>query len=342
MKAAIFNPYLDSLGGGERYTLAVARALADKEYKVHVQWEDKSIADKLKGRFGINLNGIEFIKDIKRGDSYDVCFWVSDGSIPLLRARLNLLHFQVPFTQVDGKSLFNRMKMIRINKVVANSHFTKRFIDKEYGVKCEVVYPPVDVESFKPKVKKNMILFVGRFSQLVQSKNQDVLVRAFKKFTKEGRGDWKMVLAGGVDVGVGDYIKRLKRTIGSNNIEIKESSDFSTIKKLFGQAKLFWTASGFGVDEEKEPQKAEHFGISVVEAMSAGVVPLAYNAGGHAEIIKNEKDGFLWENVKQLVRLSLKLADDRKTLAMISNNSMKSSIKFSYERFYKNINKLTL
>jgi len=342
MKAAIFNPYLDSLGGGERYTLAVARALADKDYKVHVQWEDASIADKLKERFGISLDGIEFIKDIKRGDSYDVCFWVSDGSIPLLRARCNLLHFQVPFTQVDGKTLINRMKLIRINKVVANSHFTKRFIDREYGVKCEVVYPPVDTESFMPKVKKNMILFVGRFSQLVQSKNQDVLVKAFKKFTKEGYGDWKMVLAGGVEVGVGDYIKKLKRTVGLYNVEIEESPSFSTIKNLFGQAKLFWTASGYGVDEEKEPHKAEHFGISVVEAMSAGAVPLAYNAGGHVEIIKNEKDGFLWENINQLVRLSLKLAGDRKTLAEISDNSMRSSENFSYEKFYKNIIKLTL
>lgn len=197
MRAAIFNPYLDTLGGGERYSLAVALALAAKGYSVDVQWKSPSIKRRLEERFGMELDGINFIKDVKRGDGYDLCFWVSDGSIPTLLARMNFLHFQVPFHGVNGKTLINKMKLWRIKKVIVNSNFTKVFIDKEYGVDSVVVYPPVAVEKIKPKRKENIILFVGRFSELKQAKNQDVLVKTFKRLYDSGYSGWKLILAGG-------------------------------------------------------------------------------------------------------------------------------------------------
>jgi len=53
MKAAIFNPYLDTLGGGERYTMAFAKVLSKKGYRVDVGWKDASIKAKIEDRFGI-------------------------------------------------------------------------------------------------------------------------------------------------------------------------------------------------------------------------------------------------------------------------------------------------
>src|SRR3972149_3581918 len=103
MRAAIYNPYLDTLGGGERYSLVFAKVLIEVGYDVYVQWKDSEIQKLLEKRFGIDLSKINFVKDINRGDGYDLCFWVSDGSIPLLRARKTFLHFQVPFKGVNGK-----------------------------------------------------------------------------------------------------------------------------------------------------------------------------------------------------------------------------------------------
>jgi len=97
MRAAIYNPYLDTLGGGERYTMGMARVLVSKGYRVDIEWKESSIKEQLEKRFGIDLSGVNVAGSINRGDGYDVCFWVSDGSIPILRARKNFLHFQVPF-----------------------------------------------------------------------------------------------------------------------------------------------------------------------------------------------------------------------------------------------------
>jgi glycosyltransferase involved in cell wall biosynthesis len=339
MRAAIYNPYLDTLGGGERYTMGVARALMAKNFLVDVEWKDTKIKDKLEKRFDIDLEKINFIKSINRGDDYDLCFWVSDGSVPLLRAHKNFLHFQVPFQNVNGKSLLNKMKFFRIDKVICNSYFTKKAIDKEYAVedKSMVIYPPVDVDKFKPKRKENLIISIARFSQAMQAKRQDVLIKAFKKLCNSGVKNWRLVLAGGVEVGVGGYLGRLKRKAGNYPIEIIESPQFKLLKELYGKAKIFWSASGFGVDWRRKPEKVEHFGITVVEAMAAGAIPIIFSAGGHKEIVTDDETGFLWQDTHQLLTKTREIIKNKDLFMLMSGRAQKRSLDFGYEEFEKQI-----
>ncbi|MBU4190339.1 MAG: glycosyltransferase, partial [Candidatus Thermoplasmatota archaeon] len=60
-------------------------------------------------------------------------------------------------------------------------------------------------------------------------------------------------------------------------------------------------AAGFGVDEEKEPEKVEHFGITTVEAAAAGCVPVVIRKGGQPEIVKEGINGLLWEKEEELI-----------------------------------------
>lgn len=332
MRAAIHNPYLDTLGGGERYTLAVAESLLNAGYYVDIEWKDSLIKKSLEDRFGRKLDKINFVSDINRGDGYDVCFWVSDGSIPALRSRKNFLHFQVPFRNVNGGGLINKMKLFRINKVICNSKFTKSVIDKEYGVDSIVIYPPVDIENIKPKKKENIILFVGRFSQLKQAKNQHILLSAFKELYNQ-KYLWRMILAGGVEVGSQEYIERLEEESKGYPITILKSPNFSQIVDIFGKAKIFWSAVGAGVDEDKDPDRVEHFGITVVEAMAANVAPIVFNAGGYKEIVENDANGFLWEKIDDLVNITERLIKDPGRLREIGSKASKDSKKYSYKRF---------
>ncbi len=335
MKAAIVNPYLDTLGGGERYTAMVAKTLLESGYKVNIEWSDPGIIKKLEERFGLDLKGLSIVKDVERGESYDICFWVSDGSIPALKARKNVLHFQVPFHGVGGTSLMNKFKLARVNKVVCNSYFTKNVIDSEYGVESVVVYPPVATDKITPKRKQNIILSVGRFSQLKQAKRQDVLVRSFKSLYDQGFKEWRLILAGGVEVGVGNFLKELKKEAKGYPIEIVESASFEKLLQLYGKAKIFWSAAGFGVNEEKNPEAVEHFGITVVEAMAAGAVPVVFRAGGHKEIVSKGETGFLWSEEKSLINYTKKLVEEKGLLTEMSKRSQKSSLVYEQRRFVK-------
>lgn len=339
MRAAIHNPYLDTLGGGERYSMAVARVLLNHEVSVDIEWKDPSIQRKLEERFGVGLEGANIIPDVKRGDGYDVCFWVSDGSIPTLKARKNFLHFQFPFKDVNGRSLLNKMKLFRINKIICNSYFTKGFIDKEYGVASIVIYPPVSVSKIKPKRKQNRILFAGRFSQLAQAKNQDLLIKAFRKFVKDFP-DWELVLAGGVEVGVGNYLKKLKKLSEGYPVRIIKSPSFKEIVSLYGQSKIFWSAVGFGANEERQPEKVEHFGISLVEAMAAGAAPVVYKAGGYQEIVDEAKTGYFWKKEKDLIAKTVNLIETRGLLSKIARNAREASQVYEDERFEQEITDL--
>lgn len=337
MKAAIHNPYLDTLGGGERYTVSFAKVLVDEGWDVDLEWSGPDIKDSLNKRFGIDLSKVNIVSDIKRGDGYDLCFWISDGSIPALKSRKNILHFQVPFHGVNGASLMNKMKLFRINEIVCNSEFTKKVIDEEYGVNSKVIYPPIDTESFKSKRKENIILYVGRFSKLKQNKHQEVLIKTFIEMVDSGLKDWKLVLAGGSEVGSGTFIQELKRMIIGYPIQIIESPDFKTLKSLYGVAKIFWSAAGFGENELEEPENFEHFGMSLVEAMSASCCPVVYGVGGHKEIIENTVNGFFFFTTKELVSITNKLINQKSYLREISLKSKESSKRYSYSNFKSNV-----
>lgn len=346
-KALFFDPYLDTVGGGERYMLTLLDYLLSQEWKIDLIWSNSDIIKKIKERFDFNLEKLNFISNPnnmiekwKLTKSYDFIFWLSDGSIPLLFGKNNVLHFQVPFRNVGGKSLLNKTKLSRVTNIVCNSNFTKGFIDKEFDVNSIVIYPPIDVMAFKAGKKENVILSVGRFSQLLQAKRQDILIKAFKRMVDQGLKNWKLVLAGATDVGGDNYYQELEKTIEKYPIQLIKNPDFQNVKKLYSKSKIFWSASGFGIDEEKEPQKVEHFGMTIVEAMVSGCLPIVVKKGGAKEIIINQENGFFWETENQLIEVTSKILDDEKLLEKMQGKVIESGRRFSTQSFTKKFNEI--
>ncbi len=349
MKAGIFDPYLDTIGGGERYSMTFAEALLKKGWQVDVFWPDGEIKEKITQKFLLDLNNLSFsnyspltksfFKKIKEERRYDLLFYFSDGSIPLMFGKKNLLHFQVPFQNVNGKKFPNWLKLKKIDKIICNSFFTKNIVEKEYGVKGDVWYPPVSVEDFAPGRKENIILAVGRFEKSLTEKRQDILIEAFKKMLKQGLKNWKLVIVGGcsTDEKTNEILNNLKEMAKDFPIEIKVNLPFLELKDLYSKAKIFWHAAGFGVDEQKNPEKVEHFGMTTVEAMAAGCVPVVIKKGGQKEIINDGKDGFLWETVDELVNLTSRLINNDKIMSSFLKEAIKKSCDFSKEKFYEKI-----
>ena len=161
-----------------------------------------------------------------------------------------------------------------------------------------------------------------------------MLVDVFHELQKQGYKNWRLGLIGGAEIGAGHILSDLKKKARGLSVDFLEGATFAKLRDYVGKSKLFWSASGFEIDETKEPVKVEHFGITVVEAMSAGAVPLVYKAGGHLEIVDNN-NGYLWETKEQLLNQTIKLINDPKTWRSYSMRAITESKKYSYERFEK-------
>ncbi len=347
MKIGFYSPYLDTFGGGERYMLTLASALANKNI-VDIFWEDHNIKAPLARFLKIDLSKTRFAQNPFREKittrilstlGYDFIFFLSDGSIPASFASKNILHFQVPFTDIH-LNFKDKLKLKRINYVITNSCFTKLFIDKTYGVNSQVIYPPVDINGIKPGIKEKIILSVGRFSTgQLHPKKQEVLIEVFKEIYKK-KPDWKLILIGQAKKEDLKYLRSLKKSTRGFGIKIMENLPIEKLRSLYAHTSIYWHATGFGEDENKFPQKMEHFGISTVEAQSAGAVPVVIGKGGQKEIITDGKNGFLWQTKTQLHDLTLTLIENNDLMNKLSLAAVKNSKRFSQEKFIQAYEKL--
>jgi glycosyltransferase involved in cell wall biosynthesis len=378
MKAGIYDPYLDTLGGGERYCLTVAEILLKNGHQVDLFWSgDKDLPKKAQDRFSLNLANLNLVPDIfgssphhieftedqaifkhstktvaqkllKRYQTlknYDFIFYLSDGSIPFLFSKTNLLHFQVPFKEnfKFHQQFINNIKSKFIRKVICNSNFTARFIRQYFNHQITILYPPVDVDKFASGQKRNIILSVGRFDNILNAKKQDILIKAFKKFSKKLPG-WKLILAGGSQKNPKEnsFLKELTELSKGYPIEISVNPSFTDLKNLYSSAKIYWHAAGYAVNENLHPEATEHFGMSVVEAMASGCVPFVVNKGGLPEIVTDGTDGFLWSTTKELVSKTKDLISHNQLFCQLSQNAQAKSEIFSKKQFENKLLKIIL
>lgn len=305
MRIGIYNPYFDGFGGGERYTFTLASHWS-KSHDVFLFWESDAIRKIAEYRFNIDLSRVKTTQNFFRSRNllkkalcskqYDLIFFLSDGSIPTSFATYNILHFQVPFARVSANSL----KLRQYQAVVCNSQFTKKNLDPRLSKQATIIYPPVDTLQFHSIGRKEkIILSVGRFTSYFQAKKQEVLIEAWKDIEKErSLVGWTLILAGGLLPSDQTYFESLQKNVSGLSVQLLPNISFEELRSLYSRASVYWHAAGFG---EHDPKFMEHFGITTVEAMAAGCIPLVYDGGGLPEIVRNETDGFLWKTREELI-----------------------------------------
>lgn len=178
-------------------------------------------------------------------------------------------------------------------KVITYSSFARKWIKRYWKLEAEIVAPPVDMLYKKYKLenirKKKWICSVGRFFTLGHGKKQEVLIEAFKKlYDKSKDGSWELHLVGGLgdEPSSIDFFKYLKEQSRGYPIFFHINASAKEVEEVYLKSRIYWHATGFGEDENYEPIRFEHFGISPIEALSAKCVPILFKGGGLGEIIK--------------------------------------------------------
>lgn len=353
MRIGVYSPYLDTLTGGEKYVLTAASCLSTN-HTVVVFWDDPEILTRASKKFDINLSNVKVVPNIftdKTGVlsrffstlNFDRIFFLSDGSIPVVGAKKLLIHFQFPVEWVNTNSFVFLFKKSRISKIVCNSHFTKKYIDRKFHANSFVLYPPATISRGKTFEKTNTILTVGRFSNLSDGhdfKKLEFLIQSFKLFQKRRLKGWKLTIVTSVrEEDMGAFAEFEKKN-NSKYITIYNNIPFEKIEKLYSESKIYWHAAGFGEDLEKHPERAEHFGIATVEAMSYGSIPIVIDAGGQPEIVRDGESGFLWNTQEELIEKTHKVAIDKELFSRVSEKAKEASENFTTERFCEELDHL--
>lgn len=304
------------------------------DYKQYLK--NKQIIEKITKDYDVFINFMFLSRHIGKAKKniYEVMF-------PPLRYRWELnktIFHKLVGTFYDFK-YFNSY-----NVMISNSMFTNHWLGTYWSNKKKnrVVYPPVfsekEIENrYDESKKKNIIISVGRFFVSAHSKKQLEMVKFFVN-NQEVFKDFEYHLCGAVSEDPADqeYLNQVKsEAVKVSNVFIHENCKYNELMELYSQAKLFWHGTGYLADENKEPEKMEHFGITTVEAMSFGAVPVVINRGGQKETVKEGVSGFRWENEKECVEKSKKLIDNDKLRKQFAEESVKRAKNYSIEKFYK-------
>jgi glycosyltransferase involved in cell wall biosynthesis len=109
------------------------------------------------------------------------------------------------------------------------------------------------------------------------------------------------------------------------------------VVNALAEAMVYWHAAGYGEPADSHPERMEHFGISTVEAMAAGCVPVVINRGGQPEIVEHGVSGFVWETLDELIGYTSRLLDDGALRERMSAAARLRARTFSIESFSRHV-----
>lgn len=176
--------------------------------------------------------------------------------------------------------------------IVCNSKFTAGKVAGSYGIEenlLKVIYPPVQI-SRRQTINKipNTVASLGRFSEEKRQLEQIEIAKKLPQFKFR-------ILGFGGD---GKYLEACKKELKESNltnVEIVNDSDFSTIERVMSESKYFLHNVRF-----------EPFGISTVQAIGKGCIPMVHNSGGSREIV--DDSDFLFDDINECISKFMKLS----------------------------------
>ncbi len=357
--AALYDPYLDTIGGGEKHILQVLQVLADDGYEINIFW-DKNITAQLSKKFSLQLfKKLKYLPDIFRDNGvfhsfktfetlkhFDYFFYVTNGSYFFSGAKKNFVFCMVPRKNLYPNNIIDKLKTWNY-RFISNSRYTQKWLGK-WGIKSDYIYPYINnelIDNPSPN-KEKIILSVGRFFPQLHSKQHEKIIEVFNRISRAQNSiqDYKLVLAGGLKKENDAYFHQLKRLAKNNPaIIFKPNLNYSELLKLFKHSYFFWHFTGYGVDEQDHPEMVEHLGITPLEAMAAGAITFCFNAGGPKEIVTDGQNGYLFNNENELQTKMITVLNDQKIQKTVRNNANKFiQQNFSYEVFRQKVRTVML
>lgn len=361
MKVGFYSNALSVAGGGEKYLLTIVEEAVKRWGSGVVLMAPVQPRPEEWRRLGISLTRDSFrwkptrdrvVMPETRGLDLFVCM---RSAPPVSRADRSVAIVQFPrMPHARGPAPrtarelarrvrvgFERRAVAPYDLVVCYSHFARQYAVASLGHPATVViHPPADPATIVSP-KRPIILSVGR---LWEGKRQDVLLEAFHKLRARlaKPTPWELHVAGGYsgDAEAASYLTHLRALAAGHPVVFHPNASHALLQRLYARASVFWHAAGVG--SEHYPPRQEHFGMTTVEAMAHGCVPIVIGLGGQPEIVTHGVDGLLWRSVDELVALTAEVIASPERRARLSREAVITASKFSAHRFRREIREVIL
>jgi glycosyltransferase involved in cell wall biosynthesis len=316
---------LNARGGSERLALAVIRALKednDMDIDIDLTTLQKPDVHKIEETYGktglmavrnINrVNIIPSIENVQLKKKYDLIINTHGDMFPFSQKdfskdnAITYCHFPLAKYLIDveneeyarliyGQRFSDMVEykkhlhlarnayidMIRNSTVLTNSEYSRKAIYKTFKIDSTVLSPPVDVDLFRKAVlfssmnkRDDTILVISRFHP---SKKVENAIRLAELLKQKGIGR-SMKIVGNLSPHMIGYYSYLRQMVQdqdlSDYVTFHVNVSFNKLLSLMSKSKVYF-----------HPLPGEPFGISTVEAMSAGLIPVVPDLGGHTEFV---------------------------------------------------------
>jgi len=360
LKVGIFHPCFDMYGGAEFVAAVIANTLAQNGYEVELFVNKKIDQDKTEQFLGEKIaSSVKIVLKpsllAPRGmlDLYSRMFrslafkskcnilldTYSNGFFPWT----DVCYFHFPYlNRYNYRPKFPYLKMARFRQVwnvpyvffeknfekydtkllLANSRYTAKAIKEFIDTDVEVLYPPVqstfflrDSVTLDEKSRRNLVVTVSR---LGRGKG----VEAIPYIASLTDRNIHFVMIGLVHDR--NVLESLRRTIKNldldDRIEVLTNVSRTDVKKILNNARIYLHTT-----------VGEHFGISIVEGMAMGCLPVVDDSGGVKEYVP---ENFRYENIYDAARKIDKLIhawSSTKAEEMMTSAERFSQMNFSRE-----------
>jgi alpha-1,2-mannosyltransferase len=317
LKIGVFHPSLHNFGGGEFVALVVVNSLAKNGYDVQLLTSKKIRQDEVKKMMGEQIaSSVKMIFQpsyTHPGGSFDL-FPTSFNSLAL-KSKCDILvdtysncvfpwtdvcYIHFPFlNRYDYSKVFPYLKHKHVRSlsglpyllyarkiqnykdklIIANSQFTANSVKEFINADVKVMYPPVAFNSFGQSsfskhdgLREDLVVTVSRFSE-------DKKLETIPYIAKQTEKEVRFVIVGLLhDLKVYEaLIKSLKRLGLTERVKIMPNAPKKELKDILRRAKIYLHTTF-----------QEHFGISIVEAMASGCIPITHNSGGMIEFVPSK------------------------------------------------------
>lgn len=367
-RACIIHQSLNAVGGGERVAIAIIDLLRELKYRVRLITLEPTDWSKVGQAYGDNIprphEEFSILPFTLTKPGMYMRFLVllsiaakrrcdlvinTHGDVLPVSADIVYMHF--PMFAVLRESLSSigypasMLRKIYLETYVAmqkfltrhmkwkvlvtNSEYSRAAIRKFLGSDSIVVYPPVRIEEF---------LAAGNTPT---SKRRDIVVSC-GRFTPEKRYEFVLEVTEQLPdiefhiVGASNspasfrYVAKLQRIIRDRrlqNVKLHINYPRRDQLKLYSEAKVYMHS-----------MIGEHFGIAIVEAMAAGLVPIVHASGGAwNDIVYRGRYGYGYKTLDEAVRA---IENALTNYTVLRERVVARAREFSYQRFKKRMRKI--